>query len=153
MLWHEIILTITSEAVFIAVSLAITLGLVIRKRPRATLFFTLSFLLTLASVSVLKVLFDVPRPPEPLIPIDGYAFPSGHAAGSMFLSTALFLLLRHSRSVAPWGFFIPFLILPALVSWTRIYFNVHTLPDVLAGTIVGFLVPFVVWYVLLYYKR
>lgn len=58
----------------------------------------------------------------------GYAFPSSHAANTF--AAGVFLALRFRR----WW---PILILPALVSYSRVYVGVHYPADVAAGALLG----------------
>ncbi len=81
-----------------------------------------------------------PRPDEPLIPISGYSFPSGHATGSTtfygFLAILLILFYlkkKSSKIIVPllFGFFV------ILVMISRVYLSVHYPSDVLAGCLLG----------------
>ncbi|WP_159458177.1 MULTISPECIES: phosphatase PAP2 family protein [Listeria] len=81
-----------------------------------------------------------PRPDEPLIPISGYSFPSGHATGSTtfygFLAILLILFYlkkKSSKVIVPllFGFFV------ILVMISRVYLSVHYPSDVLAGCLLG----------------
>jgi undecaprenyl-diphosphatase len=89
--------------------------------------------------SLLKVAVDRPRPfdriPEadPLLGgIVGNSFPSAHAATSA--AGALILSLVAPRA-APY-----FALLAGSIAFSRIYIGVHYPLDVLAGTVLGFLV-------------
>ncbi|MBN2330322.1 MAG: phosphatase PAP2 family protein [Candidatus Aenigmarchaeota archaeon] len=94
---------------------------------------------------LLKLAFMVPRPCimcpapgcNPYCPIT-FSFPSGHAATSTGIVTALYLLLRRRR-------YLPLFILPLLVAASRIILDVHTVTDVAAGLIFGFLITMLVW--------
>ncbi len=58
------------------------------------------------------------------------------------LSTSLLILINH---FSDWKFWIWFLIVP-LIGWSRVYLKKHTLVQVIAG----FLVPFLVYFSILY---
>ncbi|HWT91167.1 MAG TPA: bifunctional DedA family/phosphatase PAP2 family protein [Solirubrobacterales bacterium] len=87
----------------------------------------------------LKDATDRPRPPEPLASSGGSAFPSGHAAHSVFylwLAVTIVLRLRpgmaRGAAVVTTGF-----VLTALVGLSRVYLNVHYLSDVSGGWALG----------------
>lgn len=85
--------------------------------------------------SFLKDLLCVPRPLgaglAPLATVEGYAFPSGHAQGSVTLWGAL--AHRYRR---PWGYAAAAL-LAAGIGFSRLYLGVHWPVDVLAGFGIG----------------
>lgn len=93
------------------------------------------------SVLVLKEWLAVPRPPEPLIAVDTYAFPSGHAAGVAFLGAVVWGYVRYvwPQRVSP-TLTVWLLLVVLTVGFSRIWFQVHTIEQVLAGYSVG-----VVW--------
>lgn len=105
--------------------------LFLRKNLKKYLFYLLSLALTIGFVYLLKYLFNVPRLPDGMIDKTSPTFPSGHASIS-FVPVVFFgdLKLR-----------LPFLGYSLLVSYSRVYLNVHTVIDVLFGLLVGFIVP------------
>lgn len=66
------------------------------------------------------------------------AFPSGHTAAS----TAFFATLALARRRLG----LPFLAIPAVVGFSRIYLNAHYLSDVVAGALIGLLGAVVTWH-------
>lgn len=62
-------------------------------------------------------------------PPSGYSFPSGHTYSSF---AAAFVLHRTDRR-----FSVPAFLAAALIGFSRIYFQVHYLTDVLAGVLLG----------------
>ena len=84
----------------------------------------------------LKNLIQRPRPftlwpeMELLIPVpSGFSCPSGHTTSSFAAATSLFLWNKRWGSAA--------LILAALIGFSRMYFTVHYLSDVLFGVVLG----------------
>lgn len=111
--------------------------------------YLMATLLALASESLLKELFHVPRPPfamgvESVRLLAGvstsYSLPSGHATFSAMTAA----VLGHGRGV---GWKLPFWLFAFLVAYSRIYLGVHYPLDVLAGLAVGALCGLGVWWV------
>jgi len=80
-----------------------------------------------------------PRPPDGLIDVPGYAYPSGHAAHSVFyvwLSVTIAVRLRpdmaRKAALVSGG-----IVLAALIGLSRVYLNVHYLSDVFGGWALG----------------
>lgn len=69
-------------------------------------------------------------------PSDG-SFPSGHTMSSFAFSMALLFVCRK------WGIFA--LIFSCLMGFSRLYFQVHFLTDVLAGMILGILCAVIIY--------
>ena len=74
----------------------------------------------------------------------GYSFPSGHATAAFGMSGAIMV------RVQKWVFRILLYIYPVLMAFTRPYFGVHYVTDVLVGSILG-LACSIGFYVLLEY--
>ncbi len=126
----------------IAVSLLFT-GLFVCTQTRTAFFFLLATLGLMISTTVLKEIFRVARPLSPLIDVTGYAFPSGHASGAMFLGLILYY---RSRTLPPVMKTIIFILVGALVlliGYSRTLYGVHTLLQVLAGFLLGLLWAFI----------
>jgi membrane-associated phospholipid phosphatase len=64
------------------------------------------------------------------------AFPSGHTAAS----TAFFAAL----ALTSWRIGLAFLVIPLLISFSRMYVAAHHLSDVVGGTLIGLLAAYVV---------
>ncbi len=98
--------------------------------------FGLVFLFSSFINSWTKVLFAQPRPfnLDPSVGLShetSYGLPSGHAQG-----TATFWGLLAPRIRRPWGLLLAILV-PAVVSFTRLYLGVHFPTDIIAGLVLG----------------
>ena len=82
-----------------------------------------------------KVLLKLPRPPESVRKIEasGYGFPSGHAQGSTTLWGYL------SLKIKKYWLYVVSAVLVSLISYSRIYLQVHYLQDIIGGFILGIL--------------
>lgn len=67
-----------------------------------------------------------------------YSFPSGHAAAGFVGFLSLFL-------VSPVRRHLPILIIPILISLSRIMLGVHTYLDIIAGSVIGIAFPLIFW--------
>jgi membrane-associated phospholipid phosphatase len=78
---------------------------------------------------------------QPLLVIDTYSFPSGHAAGSaaLYAFAAAWLLTGRRDSGGRAAIVGLATTLVACVATSRLYLGVHFLSDVLAGALVGLL--------------
>jgi len=89
----------------------------------------------------MKHAFHFPRPQlfKPLVPEDGYGFPSAHSGLSMVLYGYLLLNLKPEQSKLSQAKLLPIVLvlLPLGVMWSRLYLQLHWLSDVLAGALVG----------------
>ena len=81
---------------------------------------------------ILKSLIALPRPPNPLINVSGYSFPSGHAQ----TTTTFWSSLSLYYNIYPLAVFSITIIL--LISVSRVLLGVHTFIDVFAGIGLGF---------------
>ncbi len=73
-----------------------------------------------------------------LIPApSGFSCPSGHTTSSFAAATSIFLCHK-KPGIAP-------LVMAALVAFSRLYFSVHYLTDVLFGTLLGIGCAWVAW--------
>lgn len=99
---------------------------------------------------MLKEIFQVPRPANPLITIEGYGFPSGHAMSAVIFYSLLILLLypkiKNNRIRIIFVTINVFVII--LVGLSRIMLNVHSIYDVVGGYVIGLLWLFLVYKIL-----
>ena len=86
----------------------------------------------------LKDLLHTPRPSDPrlqvLVTETSYAFPSGHAQGSLIFWGYLALAVRRV-----W-FWIAAVVLVLLISFSRLYLGIHFPQDVVGGLLIGLVV-------------
>jgi len=85
-----------------------------------------------------KYWLRLPRPPDPLIPVEGPGFPSGHAQ----VSTSFWFTL--SGVIRERAVYFASSILVTGISLSRLYLRAHYLVDVIGGVVLGLLVCFVV---------
>jgi membrane protein DedA with SNARE-associated domain/membrane-associated phospholipid phosphatase len=99
----------------------------------------LGMTLTSALVPEIKTWTDRPRPPDPLVSVDGSAFPSGHAAqATLYTWLAVTFALRVVPGITRRSLVIAGgMLLTALIGLTRVYLRVHWLSDVSAGWALG----------------
>lgn len=112
-----------------------------RRTPVKAFFtvFVISLLLVSGMVTGLKSALQIERPcgeENPYCDPD-FSFPSGHAATVFVFFTSLLLFVSRK--------WLPLLIIPLLVASSRAALGVHTIPDILVGSVVGIVVTFVVW--------
>ena len=101
-----------------------------------TTFFITSILTSASLVFIIKNLVKRPRPLHKLIEVGGYSFPSGHATISTALAFSLYLIFK-DKVKSENLLLILAVIYPIMISFTRVYLNVHYVSDVLAGIGLG----------------
>lgn len=116
-----------------------------RKKFKKFLFvFLISLYLTMGIMQAGKMFFDIPRPCI-VCPAEGCnpyclpdsTFPSGHSATVFVFFSSLAIIFRNRWTV-------PLFIIPALVALSRVFLGVHYMYDVLVGSMIGLMVPFIV---------
>lgn len=127
-------------------------------RSAQAMLLSLSLVLTMLCVHVMKLMVRRPRPvatTELLVPMPpDWSFPSGHTAQAtaFFLALALIAI----RLLPPfWASLVAFcsLLIIGVVGYSRVYLQVHFVSDVLAGMVLAILVvwavqlasPFLPW--------
>lgn len=141
------------------------------KKSRMTLFFAISELSSGAVLQTLKRLFEADRPvsvfanyPDVTLPLvqgvdmhHSNSFPSGHASTFFVFFTCCALLLAYyyqqranagkpcSRLLITLSM-LSLLFLAALGAYSRVYLSQHFMEDICVGSIIGFIVPCLVFY-------
>lgn len=139
------------------------------KRWRLTVWYAVSELVSATVVWVLKQLFHAPRPAayfenisDAVLPVvegvrlhHSNSFPSGHTATFFVFFTFCALLLAHyytthesdRRFSATWRRLAMLLlfVMAALGGYSRIYLSQHFLSDVCVGSLIGVIVPTVIF--------
>jgi undecaprenyl-diphosphatase len=110
--------------------------LLLRKRRLQAIAFAITWALAEVAVWGLKAWFHRGRPPDPLVAVDGFSFPSGHAMAASATAVALVLAFfppGERRRRWEWlavGFTF-------VMSVSRVYLAAHWLSDVVVGTLLG----------------
>jgi len=99
-------------------------------------FFIISMITSSLLVVIIKFLVKRPRPIDKLIEVGGYSFPSGHATISTVLAFSLYLIFKDKVKSETFLLFLA-IIYPLVISFSRVYLNVHYLSDVLGGIGLG----------------
>ena len=133
------VVTWAGNAIVLGLLTAVVLAVLIRRRAleQAMLLVGVAGGLEILN-ALLKLLFHRPRPELAFIHLDTYSVPSGHAAGSAAIYTALAVLV--ARRLRPRGRVLVALGTTALllvIGFSRLYLGAHYLSDVLAGLTLG----------------
>ncbi|MFC4603468.1 phosphatase PAP2 family protein [Rhodococcus kronopolitis] len=124
-----------------AIAAAVTVALLVRRRPALAVMVSGAMLTGLLAMSGLKLVVGRARPPFPerLVDETTHSFPSGHAMMSAILVCVVAVVIvrvADRRWRTPWVFVL-------LAAWTltiglsRVYLAAHWLTDVLAGWALG----------------
>ncbi|MFC4259397.1 bifunctional DedA family/phosphatase PAP2 family protein [Marinobacter lacisalsi] len=97
-----------------------------------------ALLLTIASVTLLKLGLSVERPALVQQLPSGYAYPSGHAAGiTVFLGLAGAFVAREWRPSRRWRVYMTVSVPMLLVAASRVVLGVHWFSDMIGGILLG----------------
>ena len=136
---NKIIIFITSidNPVPIAIISALFIGYFLYKKYYFEMsFFIVSIVTSSLLVVLIKFLVKRPRPLHKLIEVGGYSFHSGHATISTALAFSMYLIFKDKINYKNLLLFLA-IIYPLIISFSRVYLNVHYLSDVLAGIGLG----------------
>lgn len=136
----RILLAITrlgNTSTLVVVVSCVSLSFILWRRHFEAALFGGGAALTALSMITTKWLIGRPRPASPALPVlDGNpAFPSGHVAvGGVVYVLLAYLLTRELRGLLSRALLLGFgVVLTLLLAWTRLYFGVHWISDVVGG--------------------
>lgn len=136
-------------AVLTLLTVAVTGYLVLERKPQMALFLAVTVGGGIAASSLLKLLFNRPRPN--LVPHGSYvyttSFPSGHSMMSAltYLTLAVVLAQAHARRRVKTFFILVGATVTIGVGVSRVYLGVHWPTDVLAGWTAGTIWAILCW--------
>jgi len=108
-----------------------------KKSPNNMKFFIYSVMGSTTFMLTIKSIIQRPRPSHYLIEATGYSFPSGHATISTALGFSLYLILSKRVKYKKSLLFLS-IAYPLIVSFSRIYLQVHYVSDVIGGICLSF---------------
>jgi undecaprenyl-diphosphatase len=136
-------------AVLTLLTACVSLFLALDRKKHMALYVCASIGSGLLASSLLKDVFDRPRPD--IVPHEVYAasysFPSGHSMLSAltYLTLGAILARSHERKLLKTFFLLIAVFLTALIGITRVYLGVHWPTDVLAGWTAGAVWALLCW--------
>ena len=110
----------------------ISFYMIYKKYYEDFIFFLISIFGSATFMFIIKNIVQRVRPSHHLIEVSGYSFPSGHATISTTLAFSLYLILSKKIKYRK-TLLILCIIYPLIISFSRVYLNVHYLSDVLGG--------------------
>lgn len=129
----------------------VMIGLLFVVEDTSKVFFWASPVIMATGLTLLlQFLIKRHRPPEDKtayhLAIKTYSFPSAHAAASFSFATVLTYAFCGSSLEHPWIFVTAFFLLALYIAWSRIVVGVHYFLDVIAGSILGVLIPIIFFF-------
>jgi membrane-associated phospholipid phosphatase len=132
----EVLAFLGGTYVTLAVRIAVVVVLILRKHWLSLVAFLMAVVISEAFIGPMKVLYDRPRPPNPLVAVSGASFPSGHAVAAAVTAVGLVIVLLppgHNR----WVWERRAALYASLMALSRTYLHAHWLSDVVAGALLG----------------
>lgn len=127
---------IGSGIVTIPLRILVAIYLLIRRRRRALATWIVTWIVAEIGLTVAKAWFMRTRPLNPLVVINGYSFPSGHAVATASIAVALVLVtLPAGPRRRKWEFVAA--AAAFVMALSRVYLDAHWFSDVVAGTLLG----------------
>ncbi|MDP3698631.1 MAG: phosphatase PAP2 family protein [Nanoarchaeota archaeon] len=138
---------LASRTILFPASLLLILYCLYVKKKKEAAWAAAGFYGGVALNYALKRIFQLPRPSNSLIAIDGYAFPSGHALSAVIFYSLLIAIVHKEikNKVVRIGFITANILIILSVGLSRIMLKVHTVYDVIGGSVIGLLWLFVMY--------
>jgi undecaprenyl-diphosphatase len=123
----------------IIISLIISIILWLRSSKKDAIFFSTIMLLNGAVIELLKIIINKARPINELVNETNQAFPSGHTTTAVvFFGLLTYLIFKRTKSsITRITTVIASITLILLISFSRLYLNVHWFTDILGGLALG----------------
>lgn len=134
-----LLLTSAGGRVLIPIGIGVVLVLLALRQVRDAVVYGIALVGATLWTEVVKVTLARQRPPEPLVAVFGFSFPSGHALNSTVTYGLICVLIWRSRW-PPWlrrALVAGLLILVVLIGLSRIALGAHYPSDVLGGWLAG----------------
>jgi undecaprenyl-diphosphatase len=133
---------ITHEYVIILTVLLLSVYLLYKRRIRIAAEFLSAAFLVISIGALLKILWAVPRPLDGLVSIQGYGFPSLHAAWAISLGALVYLLFVRHLHEWKWRLLgdLCLILLIVGIGISRVWLGVHSLPDIIGGYAFGLII-------------
>lgn len=134
-----VITSIGSTPCLVVLSLLAAGFLAYKKRWQKTMIFLVGMIGGLVLELSTKAVISRARPGNALLRVDSYSFPSGHATMAFVFFGLMIYLFKDDIKNKAWRavFIISCAALTLMVGFSRVYFNVHWLSDVIGGFIIG----------------
>jgi undecaprenyl-diphosphatase len=131
--------TVFDTTLMLVFSLAIAALLFFRNFKKQSLLFLAAMGGEALFVSISKAILFSPRPTNELIAETGNSYPSGHVtSGLVFFGLLVyFAWISSNSSRRKVGLIVSYLAITSIISFDRIYLNVHWFTDVLGGYLLG----------------
>lgn len=110
----------------------LSIYLIYKKYYARLSFLLLAFFSSSVVMFFVKELVHRQRPKLHIIDVAGYSFPSGHATVSTAISFSLYIIFREKVKYKKLLLFLC-IMFPLIISFSRVYLNVHYFSDVMAG--------------------
>lgn len=135
----KIINYVFEPTVFAVLLLAMVIFLFYKRRKVEAYALTAFTIVSIGLLELFKILVQRPRPIDALIFESDSAFPSGHALMALvFFGTLIYLFEHHIESLKAkrWVMILGIAII-SIISFSRIYLNVHWFSDVIGSFALG----------------